>query len=250
MGQVIAERLDTTFLVETPEHIAFSFQLAGPGRRAAAYLIDLMVRGAAGMLLFFAFLFAGYANPLGDDGGGIEQGLALVIFFFMEWGYFVAFEVAMAGRSPGKAALKLRVIRKEGTPVSFSDSLLRNLLRAADMLPNVYALGLVTMLSDQKFRRLGDLVAGTIVVFEPKTRVAPYLLQERAQKVPELPSRIALTGSERAAIGLLMRRRPALSEARAQELAELLAPKLAQRLGVTAKDPIAFLSAVYERVAH
>jgi uncharacterized RDD family membrane protein YckC len=138
--------LDTTLELETPEHIAFRYQLAGPARRAAAYVVDLIVRGA--ILFLMALVILSTSSVASQDLAGFETGALLLVFFGLEWGYFVAFEVLSAGASPGKRAFQLRVVHQDGRPITLSDSILRNLLRAADLLPMFYAVGVVSMMFD------------------------------------------------------------------------------------------------------
>jgi len=246
--------LDTTLVLETPEHVTFRYQLAGPGQRFAAYLVDFAIRG---LILGVAVLLVALAGgSFFADLWGLELGILLLLFFVVEWGYFLFFEGLCRGASPGKRALRLRVIRQDGLPVSFGDSLLRNLLRAADLLPTFYVVGVVTMCLDDKFRRLGDLVARTIVVCEPRaTGLGPSVgrepagLARRSPPTPlPLPARPTLSRRERAALALFHRRAPELSVARARELAEIWAPTLRARFGVPDADALALLETLNERI--
>lgn len=239
--------LDTTLVLETPEHIGFRYQLAGAGRRSAAYLVDLVVRG---LILFVVTIVAALSSATWVKGlGGLEIGVMLVLFFALEWGYFVVFEVLFNGSSPGKRAFRLRVIHQDGRALSFSESLLRNLLRAADLLPFLYAVGLSVMLFDRHFRRLGDLVAGTVVVFEPRTTLRSEKVPSMRDDVAGLPARPRLSADERAALALFHRRLPYLSRARAAELADIVAPVFRQRFGVEDADSTRLLEALYQRIA-
>src|SRR6188508_2543724 len=160
--------LDNTTEVETPEHVRFRYRVAGPVRRMLAYLIDLVIRGlvvlALGLVLAIAL---GSPEAVG--------GVLLIAAFVLEWAYYVVFETSGDGRSLGKRALSLRVVKEGGFPISFMDSVLRNLLRGADFLPFGYVIGLFVMAGDSRFRRLGDRVAGTLVVVEERARVAAPL---------------------------------------------------------------------------
>lgn len=249
--------LDTTVEVETPEHVRFHYQIAGPARRAAAYLVDLVIRGIFVVALAFLFIFtAGW-----DRLSGFEVGAIFLVYFAAEWGYYVLSELLMNGASLGKKAFRLRVVQTNGLPITFTDSFLRNLVRVADLLPSLYALGLLSMMLDSRFRRLGDLVAGTLVVYEPPTgalgQASPLrstLRDPNAERAIEaeaarLPQRPALRREERQALALFVRRRPRLTQQRAEELADLIAPALAQRLGVTYQNSAAFLEAVHQRVS-
>lgn len=243
-----AAPLDTTAEVETPEHVRFSYQLAGPSRRALAYLIDALIRGVA----FLAIgIVASIAGAFDEEGaGGISMGLGMVLLFALEWGYFTFFELMWSGRSPGKKAMHLRVVREEGLPLSFVDSVLRNLLRAADFLPLGYAIGLVVMGRDARFRRLGDLVAGTMVVVEQRQGYAAPLSihpPPTPQELASLPSRPPLSRDDLDAIELFLRRLGTLAPLRELELAQMVAPIYAERMGVRYRDPTRFLALVYHR---
>ncbi len=251
--------VDTICEIETPEHISFSHRLAGPSQRVAAYLIDFLVRGLIiGVIVFVLLIALGTAGFLGGDTGtGMVFGAMLVALFILEWGYFVFFEMIMNGSSPGKKALGLRVVRQDGTPLGFGDSALRNLLRAMDGFPPLpfavgiasYAVGLTVISRDEHFRRLGDMVAGTIVVREARALVDGPLHLGETQPLP-LAGRLPLSREEIEAIEVFLRRLPRLHPARAEELAALLTPALAQRLGlepgVDYQNPTQFLIQLYQ----
>ncbi len=236
--------LDTTVEIETPEHVRFRYQVAGPARRVAAYLVDFVLRAVLLMVLGIIVSLVSFAAWGGF--GGFEMGAFLVAFFVLEWGYFVFCELLMNGSSPGKRALRLRVVQSDGLPITFLDSLLRNLVRAADILPFFYAVGLLSMSFDSRFRRLGDFVAGTLVVYEPSTKLARREVKPPSSLVDaDLPERIVLGREERQALALFARRRARLSAERAEELADLIAPALAARFGTTYKSSAQFLDALH-----
>jgi uncharacterized RDD family membrane protein YckC len=239
--------LDNTAEVETPEHIRFRYRVAGPTRRALAYVIDLAIRAAL-------MVVVGLAVSIGSGGaatGGSQAsaGLLLVFLFALEWGYYVFFDTIGNGASPGKRALGLRVVKEGGFPVGWVDSVLRNLLRAADFLPVGYVLGLLSMAGDTRFRRLGDRVAGTMVVVSEAVRVRPPLALQPPPAPGELealPMRLPLSADEREAIELYLRRSD-LAPARRTELAQMVAPLLARRMGVPLGDPVRLLALCHLR---
>lgn len=239
-----AELLDTRTEIETPEHVVLSYHLAGPIRRGLAWGIDTLIRGA---VLMVVGILLGLSSVV-SGGEGYKNGLFLVLVFLLEWAYFVVCDVVMSGRSLGKKALRLRVVSAHGLPVGLGDSLLRNLLRSADFLPFGYVLGAACMMADGRFRRLGDLVAGTLVIYEPRVafRAPPQLSPPPSQaELSWLPPHVELSASEREAIELFMLRRGELSEARADELADVLALPLAKRLRLRYAHPARFLGLVY-----
>ena len=238
--------LDTRTSIETPEHVVLSFHLAGPIRRGLAWLIDALVRA---VILFVAGLILSLSAAAGvDSGWGVKGGLMLLLLFLLEWGYFVASEMLMSGRSLGKKVLGLRVVSMHGLPVGLGDSLLRNLLRGADFLPVGYVLGVLCMLVDSRFRRLGDLVADTLVIFERKAELKepPRLWPPPSDaELSWLPTHVELSVPEREAIELFMQRAGELPPLRADELADILAEPLAARLRLRYKHPTRFLGLLY-----
>jgi uncharacterized RDD family membrane protein YckC len=243
----LREPLDTTVEIETPEHVRFRYQIAGPAKRAGAYLIDLVVRAT---IVFIIGLLASISLAVGDAIAQASMGLMLFVAFVVEWVYYVLLETLWSGRSVGKRVFALRVVTEGGHPLRFFDSVLRNLLRAADFLPFAYALGLVVMGRDPRFRRLGDLVGGTIVIAEARATVAGPLRLDPPPSPAELrplPQRLPLSGDELDAIELFLRRAGKLSRAREVELAEIVAPVFARRLGVRYKDAPRFLGLLHYR---
>lgn len=239
--------LDTTVEIETPEHVLFSCSVAGPARRALAYLIDLLVRIAIVVVIGGALALASLGSA---EISGWKLGALLLLMFALEWGYFVACEALMNGRSVGKRALGLRVVTRDGLPVSFGSSVLRNLLRAADFLPTGYAIGLLTMTLDPRFRRLGDWAADTMVIIEERPRLRdPIRLNPPPlpAELDTLPTRLDLPGPVIEALELFLRRSPELQTLREDELASMLAPIYAQRLNVRYKNATRFLGLLYVR---
>lgn len=244
----LRDPLDTTVEIETPEHVRFRYHVAGPGKRALAYLIDLLLRAAIVLVIGICAAIGGFAA--GDAVAHASMGLELLVLFVVEWLYYVFFEALWSGRTPGKRALSLRVVTEGGHPLRFADSVLRNLLRAADFLPAAYAIGLVVMGRDPRFRRLGDLAAGTIVIAEGRAVVAARLHLDPPPTPAELrplPQRLPLSGEELDAIEIFLRRAGKLSPVRELELAEMVAPIFAQRLGLRYRDPARFLALLHYR---
>jgi uncharacterized RDD family membrane protein YckC len=198
------ERIDTLRVFETPEGVDLRLRLAGPVPRAAAFVIDLLIRVALYLVLTPMMALA-----------GLGGGLVLLALFLVEWFYPVWFEVR-SGATPGKRALGLAVVHDDGTPVGPSASLIRNLLRAVDFLPLFYGLGLVSMLLDRDFRRLGDLAAGTLVIYAERPPVERCL----PEYSPCAPAGRLDIEMQRAILDYA-ERSPRLSAPRCVELAEL-----------------------------
>lgn len=201
--------LDTLRHVETPEGLALNLRSAGVVPRAYAWLLDLGVR--LGVLVGLATVF----SLMGKAGSG----LMLVSMFLVYWAYPIVFEVLRDGQTLGKRVMGLRVINDNGTPITWVPSIVRNLLRTVDMLPFGYGFGLLSSLLDENGRRLGDLAAGTMVVYAE--RGAPRLPAPAAAAIaPALP----LRQDEQGAIVAFAERSPHMTLERQAELAELLEP--------------------------
>jgi uncharacterized RDD family membrane protein YckC len=201
--------LDTLYTAETPEGIALSLRPASVAPRMLAYAVDLGVRFGAFIVL------AMLAIPF----GGMGQGLLLVGYFLLEWFYPVFFELAGAGATPGKRMFGLQVVMDSGLPVTPAASLTRNLLRAADFFPFLYAGGLLCMLLRRDFKRLGDLAGGTLVVYGET-----LALHGALPDVPALAPARPLAPREQAAIVAWAGRATRLTPARLDELAMLARP--------------------------
>jgi uncharacterized RDD family membrane protein YckC len=253
--------LDTEVAIETPEHIVFRHRVAGPARRLFAYVLDLAVcYGAFAVLALLVMLaVSGVASAAhaAEDAAGAGFGILLVVLFALQWVYFAALE-AWKGVTPGKAAFGMRVLTVTGRPVTFREAVLRNVLRAADAMPLTYTVGLVSvaglasMAATRRFQRLGDLVAGTVVVVPVRAKKgAPLVLSPplTADERAMVRGAVRLDADEREAIELFLRRRPELGPARQRELAAMIAPALCARFGLSSADPSRALAVLYECAA-
>ena len=247
--------LDTDVAIETPEHIVFRYQLAGPFRRLFAHLLDLAfcygIVFVLGILVVLAFFGNATSGNLGS-GAKAGSGVMLVALFAAQWLWFVVWE-ATRGQSPGKMIFGVRVLADNGRPIGWRAAALRNLLRAADALPTGYLVGLVSMSLTSRFQRLGDLVAGTIVVIPAHADAAsPIDLWPPAHpsELATLPDEVALDADEREAIELFLRRRLTVGRAREVELATMIAGPLGTRLGYRHADPSRLLAMVYDRAVN
>jgi len=146
----------TSVTITTPEHVPIRLEPAGAGSRFLATLIDavlvMAISSMAGTLLMLAL-------PR-----GIAAALMITLNFVLTWGWHVYFETRRQGRTPGKRALKLRVIDARGLPVSLYQSLVRNITRALDFAPAFYGIGAISLMLTPARRRIGDVVADTLVV--------------------------------------------------------------------------------------
>jgi uncharacterized RDD family membrane protein YckC len=237
----------------------FRYRVAGPARRFLAYLLDLILCYTAFVVLAALFALGDFGLAAATDAAESAMrasiGVLLVVLFAIQWVYFAVLE-GWRGRTPGKAALGLRVVSTTGRPIGFRAAALRNVLRAADALPLTYSAGLLSiaglasMSATRRFQRLGDLVAGTLVVVPQRASVAvPLVLWPPAQphELAQLPDDVRLDADERLAIEMFLRRRTRLGRARELELATMIASPLAERLGFRAQDASRTLALLYDR---
>lgn len=203
--------LDNTSKIETPEGIELTLEVAGIVPRSIAYLIDWLIFVA----LYIAISLI--VSPFGNFG----QGLYLILLFIIYWLYPIFFEVFRNGQTPGKKAMGLKVVHQDGTPISLSASFVRNILLVADFLPAFYVTGILSIMFNSQFKRLGDMAAGTLVIYTKKDKE-----DEPIPTHKPLGPAIPLTLEEQKAILSLAERHQQLSESRQQELSSLLPEKM------------------------
>lgn len=167
--------MDPALSVATPERVRVDLPIAGIGSRSIAYLIDLAVLFGALLVLFFLYSLVVPDLVLAAQGlSGVERAIAGLVLFLALWGYWTGFEIAWRGQSIGKRVMKIRVVKSDGSPVGVFESAVRNLMRVVDFLPACYPVGMIAMLVDARHRRLGDLLAGTMLVREEKIDLQRY----------------------------------------------------------------------------
>ena len=202
-------RIQTEFRVETPEGIELEIRPAGPVGRILAYSIDLTIRFGIWIAVSIPVQMA----------GDLGTGMLLLFAFVLEWFYPVVFEVKAGGRTPGKRMLNLQVVNADATPVGWNASIIRNLLRVADFVPLFYVAGLVSMLCNTRFQRLGDIAAGTIVIHQrEEAREGALALAAGSSRPPPVP----LRAHEQRVLVDFADRQEHLSEERRVELADIL----------------------------
>jgi uncharacterized membrane protein SpoIIM required for sporulation/uncharacterized RDD family membrane protein YckC len=157
----------STLGVATPERVAVELPIAGVGTRAMAWLIDVGFLFLGALAMYFGVTFV-VTDPLNVvlESSRLARILGAAGLFVALWVYWTTLEVLWEGQTIGKRLMKIRVVRLDGSPVTTLDSALRNLVRLVDFLPACYPVGLVVMLFDPRHRRVGDLVAGTVLVRE------------------------------------------------------------------------------------
>ena len=221
-------------VIETPERVPLHFALASIGNRFLACAIDHTIQALAiGLIGLSALILTSFPSIESVLASAPKWVLAVVILvlFLILAGYFAFFEWAWSGQTPGKRWLKLRVLREDGRPITFWEAAVRNLLRTLDMMPApFYSIGLISVFSTTRDQRVGDMVAGTVVVREREaeapefsqvfaTPVSDPALRRSFKPVDFTASLSSLTESEIQVVETYLRRRGDLSDVPRQWMA-------------------------------
>ena len=242
----VATSLEQQVEVETPEQIALSFTIAGLGSRAAAALVDTAIcAGLYGVLLLAVRIAAGGSALAASTPWAVT--LLVLGQFAIVWGYYVLWEGLRDGQTPGKRRFGLRVVRDGGYAIDFPASAARNLVRAIDLQPGViYGVGLVSAAASKQSKRLGDHVAGTIVVRE---RALPLTLAVPMPAAGARPLTTLLRDDEYEVLARLRERGRSMEPARLAQLTVQLAARLrprAESLAAESRTDAAFLARLHE----
>jgi len=168
--------------IETPEQLRLDFAIAGIGSRFVALAIDTLIQFAIGFVLVIALAVLGALGLLGASGLWAVAFVGFAVFLLM-FGYFAIFEILWHGQTPGKRFAGIRVVKDSGRPLAPVEAVGRNLLRIVDSMPGCYAIGIISALLSSRGKRLGDFVAGSVVVVDsPVTSTTPvWPADQRAQ---------------------------------------------------------------------
>jgi uncharacterized RDD family membrane protein YckC len=222
--------------IETPEHIALEFPLAGVGSRFLAMAFDSLLQGIAVVVLVAVGLFISALAGTGSSFSGLGLwGLAILfaIGFAIYSGYFAVFESLWMGQTPGKRLVGLRVLDVSGRPVTVHAAIVRNLLRLIDQLPGVYALGILSILVTRRQQRIGDLAAGTVVVHE---RLDGRVVLPSAAPAAVRVGAHRLTAEEIAVVEGFLRRRDDLDPWPRRQAAHSIATRLKAKLDAVSSE--------------
>lgn len=225
--------------IDTPEQVALEFSLATVGSRFLALAVDILVQIGCTILLFIGVGLGTLAATFAFEQAGPWLLAVLVLgMFIIYYGYFAVFEAIWNGQTPGKRFIGLRVIHVSGRPISVFEAILRNIVRIADQLPGIYAIGIVSIFVTERSQRLGDLAAGTVVVHE-RAAAASHEFAAPAAGAQPLTQHGAsrLSAREISVIELFMRRRDDLDGDARVRTAHQIADRIRERLAITANIP-------------
>lgn len=234
--------------ITTPEHVSLQFKVAGLGSRATAHLIDVLILVTISFALSFGiFYFLGQPTfAIFPILPGYIMASWIVVLFALWWGYFILFEFFSAGQTPGKILLGLRIFQDNGQTITFLSSLVRNLLRLIDLLPLFYLVGILSIFFHPKHKRVGDLAAGTLVVYDRSRRrkKADSLIAKEMERRGLDLNRIALDEWSKSKLGVkewnllktYIERWPSLREAERNEMTMKVSHILFPLIGIECEN--------------
>ena len=237
--------------IDTPEQTALEFPLAGIGSRFLAMTIDTAIQLAAGFILFVVLALAIPAfSVFGSIAPQWVIAIMIVAVFTIYYGYFAFFEAAWNGQTPGKRYANLRVMKDDGRPISPYDAITRNLLRIVDQLPAFYGIAIISVFFSKQNKRLGDYVAGTVVVHEKTVEAARPFLEIRSDDSSAAYDVSRITTDELRLIETFLQRRDTFDPALRGSMASQISTRIAQKLEVQVRGWPAnekFLEAVHSQ---
>lgn len=229
----------------TPEQVSLNYKISGLGSRATAQILDWLIIVVSGSALIFgsSLLLKIMPQSAAAVVSGYALAAALLVMFLLIWGYFLLFEFFASGRTPGKMLAGIQVMQENGQSLTFLSSAVRNLLRIIDFLPLLYLLGILMIFFHPRHKRVGDLAAGTIVVYQRRSKRArkqDRLETEMVQRLIANPVELELDEWTRKKFGsrewnileTYIKRRPALTITEQQMLARQVAAILFPVLGI------------------
>ena len=230
---------DDQLQIDTPEQIVLELPLAGIGSRFLGLVIDTLIQF---VLYIIGALAVGFSAALAGAAGigrylrwipvSWAPAVAILFMFSVYWGYFAFFEILWKGQTPGKRLAKIRVIKESGRPINAYEAIARNLLRAIDGLPGMYGVGIVCMMLNSQNRRIGDYVAGTVVVHDKRTaEVKPdwNTVMEPAVANPQLSF---VTSEELVLIETYLHRRVDMDLMLRDQVAYKIASRITEKTGL------------------
>jgi uncharacterized RDD family membrane protein YckC len=225
--------LDEHLDIDTPEQIRLELPIAGIGSRFLAVVVDtvLQIALALAALLTLTFGVPGLGSRALESMRVVGAALTILFAFCVYWGYFAFFEFIWSGRTPGKRLAGIRVIKESGRPINAYEAIGRNVVRAIDFLPGMYGVGVVVMMLNRSSRRLGDYVAGTIVVHDKQTEDVALDWHATSRTTAPLAPAARLPAEELVLIETYLHRRAELDPLVREQMAGQVAGRITKKTG-------------------
>lgn len=198
-----------------------------------AVFLDVLIEAVLYLILFLLTLLWASGGFFSANRSIWWNAIVSLVVFCINWGYYAIFEALWKGQTPGKRWAGIRVIKDSGRPINTFEAISRNLIRAIDFLPAFYGIGVVTMLLNAKNRRLGDYVAGTLVVHETSDRESSLFFNTPAATEFTLHQAAGLTLQEAELIETFLARRLEIP----QEVRKFNAQRIADMISARLKIP-------------
>ena len=245
--------------IQTPEQVGFQYTLGGLGTRATAFLLDTAFRVLLTLSIFSVVTLLTQALPsvsptdfMADLSGNWIMAIGILAYGVVDLGYFLLFEAMWSGQTPGKRLQKLRVIRINGRPIGWLESSIRNILRAVDILAGFYPLGLIVIFLSKHSQRIGDYVAGTVVIVERRRPVPTNRTRLRSSVkllIPDIELHISTLDTQQyQLLQSYLLRRQEMDRDHREQLAGDMARRLIEQWGLHLEETISHESFLEEVV--
>jgi len=223
--------------IDTPEQVHLEFTLAGIGSRFMATFLDTVIQFVVLLLIFFSgCVLAASGLTFSKSASVWVWAITIFVFWLVYVGYYSLFEIFWKGQTPGKRWAGIRVIKDTGRPINTFEAITRNLVRIVDFMPSAYGVGVVTMFLNSKHRRLGDFVAGTLVVHESSDRASSLFFNTAERTEFSFPQAVNLSPQEAELIETFLARRLEIPAQARQESGRRIAQMISARIGIPAES--------------
>jgi len=234
--------------IDTPEQVHLEFMLAGIGSRFMAAFLDILIEIVLYLILFLITLIWASSGFFDLTRSIWWSALVTLVLFCINWGYYAIFEAVWKGQTPGKRLAKIRVIKESGRPINAYEAIARNLMRAIDVLPTMYGAGIVCMMLNSQNRRIGDFVAGTVVIHDQRTEEVRPDWNTAVAAAPANPQLALLTSDDLVLIETYLQRRFQLDRSVRDSAAFQIAVRITNKTGLH-RDPAQSMDDFLEGVA-
>jgi uncharacterized RDD family membrane protein YckC len=188
----------TQLSINTSQNVIINFSAASVGERIGAYFIDLLIKIAYFIFVFYVFFYSLNLNSMISQLDNWSQISIYMIFALPIVIYSIVMESLLEGQTFGKKLVKIKVVKIDGYQASFGDYLIRWLFRIIDVSLSSGIIGLITMVVNSKTQRLGDISAGTAVItLKNKINISQTILEDIGEEYkPKYPLVIKLSDND------------------------------------------------------